>query len=334
MNRYKAISNGTLLVAAAATLSIAPCAAQAQVTAPSVYTTTIHVQGETAGTEFTDWATSGITVADADPADNPGGSPPFVDIGNVQVANDANFIYIHATMHGATTSLANLFLAFDIDQNLTTGFDPFGLGVVGSELGYQTDFPFGQATGVFNTGATLTGGPFGNGGALIYPFWTAAGAPQGNEIEWAVPRNVTINGAPAFADASFDFAIWTDNGLGDITQRISYTLAQPPAGVPGDYNNNGNVDAADYVVWKNSENTIATLPNDPHGGTIGANQYATWRANFGMSQAGAGSSSSRVPEPSALCVLASAAVLAALRRKTRGNGTNLLTYLTESIENL
>jgi len=297
------------------------------VVAPSVYTTTIHVQGETAGTEFSDWATSGITVADADPVDNPGGSPPFVDIGNVQIANDANYIYIHATMHGATTSFANLFLAFDTDQNLATGFDPFGLGVVGSELGYQTDFPFGQSTGVFNSNATLTGGPFGNGGALIYPYWTDAGAPQGTEIEWAVPRNVTINGSPAFSGNSFDFAIWSDSGLGDITQRISYTLAEAPGGVPGDYNNNGGVDAADYVVWRNNVNTTATLPNDPHGGTIGANQYATWRANFGMSLPGAGTSVSPVPEPSAFCAFASAAVLVALGRRARANGRNSLTYV-------
>ena len=41
-------------------------------------------------------------------------------------------------------------------------------------------------------------------------------------------------------------------------------------GVPGDYNDDGKVDAADYVVWR----------FDPagHGGTPGG--YNTWRANF------------------------------------------------------
>src|SRR5688572_7449378 len=86
-----------------ATLSVQ---ARAQVTAPSVYTTTIQVQDEAAGTEFADWAASGITVVDMDPADNTGGSPPFIDIANVQIANDDEFIYIHATMHAGPTSFA------------------------------------------------------------------------------------------------------------------------------------------------------------------------------------------------------------------------------------
>ena len=136
----------------------------------------------------------------------------------------------------------------------------FAIGVIGSELGYQTDFPFGQATGVFNTGATITGGPLGNGGALIYPFWTEAGAPQGTEMEWAVPRDVVVNGSPAFPNNSFDFVIYATNGLGDITQRISYTLAAPPAGVPGDYNDDDKVDAADYVVWRKTRTRRPRCP--------------------------------------------------------------------------
>jgi hypothetical protein len=33
-------------------------------------------------------------------------------------------------------------------------------------------------------------------------------------------------------------------------------------GVAGDYNSNGRVDAADYVLWRNNNNTVTTLPND------------------------------------------------------------------------
>jgi hypothetical protein len=278
----------SLCVAIVCVFGFAPSFARAQVTAPSVYTTAIQVQGEAPGAEFADWAASGITVIDMDPADNAGG-PPFIDIGNVQIANDDTYIYIHATLHAGPTSLANLFLAFDTDQTVATGFDPFALGVVGSELGYQTDFPFGQATGVFNTEATITGGPFGNGGALIYPFWTEAGAPQGSEMEWAVPLNVTVNGTQPFSDDSFDFAIWTDNGLGDITQRISYTLAPPPAGQPGDFNGDGVVDAADYPAWRKLDNT-------PAG-------YDEFFENFGEGGGGAGA----VPEPAAIYLLIVAA---------------------------
>ena len=68
------------------------------------------------------------------------------------------------------------------------------------------------------------------------------------------------------------------------------------AGIHGDYNNNGTVDAADYVVWRDNLNTTNTLPNDPNGGTIDSDQFNTWRANFGKS-AGGGSSLTAVPEP-------------------------------------
>jgi hypothetical protein len=304
------------MAAAAGLGALAATAVRAQVVAPSVYTTAIQVQGETAGTEFDDWTSSGITVADMDPLDNPGGDPPSVDIADIQIANDNDFIYIHATTHGGHTSFANLFLAFDTDQNVATGFDPFALGIIGSEFGYQTDFPFGQATGVYNTGATITGGPLGNGGALIFPFWTEAGAPQGTEMEWAVPRSAMISGSPAFPNNSFDLAIWADSGFGDISQRISYTFAEAPEGLPGDYNDDDKVDAADYVVFRKNEGTMNTLPNDPDGGTIGAAQYNTWRSNFGaMVGGGGGLGSAAVPEPATAALLIAAVVAFGIARR-------------------
>jgi hypothetical protein len=314
MIRIHAMAKRSLFATVVAGLCVlAPAAVRAQVTAPSVYTTAIQVQGETLGTEFDDWASSGITVADMDALDNPGGSPPSIDIADVQIANDDDFIYVHVTTHGGHTSFGNLFLAFDTDQNVATGFDPFALGVIGSELGYQTDFPFGQAAGVYNTGATISGPPPLNGGAFIFPFWTEAGAPQGTEMEWAVPRSVMINGSPAFTGDSFDLAIWADSGFGDISQRISYTFAEPPDGLPGDYNDDDKVDAADYVVYRKNENTMNPLPNDPHGGTIGADQYNTWAANFG-SMAGSGSVAA-VPEPATAGLLLAAVVALGVARR-------------------
>jgi hypothetical protein len=67
----------------------------------------------------------------------------------------------------------------------------------------------------------------------------------------------------------------------------------------GDYNDDGKVDAADYVVWRKVEGTTTLLPNDLFGGMIDERQYNQWRANFGE-PAGGGSSASAnatVPEP-------------------------------------
>jgi hypothetical protein len=86
--------------------------------------------------------------------------------------------------------------------------------------------------------------------------------------------------------------------------------------LPGDYNNNGGVDAADYIVWRSNLGTNNVLPNDPIGGTIGAAQYDQWRSHFGQS-AGSGSgtvASAAVPEPAALMLMLFAAVGWCLQR--------------------
>ena len=70
--------------------------------------------------------------------------------------------------------------------------------------------------------------------------------------------------------------------------------------LPGDYNGNGVVDSADYIVWRNGLGTTYTQ-----------NDYDVWRAHFGQT-AGSGSAlpsaeplSATVPEPPALVQLIS-----------------------------
>jgi len=71
--------------------------------------------------------------------------------------------------------------------------------------------------------------------------------------------------------------------------------------VPGDYNNNGVVDAADYVLWRKSVGqTGAGLAADGNGDNVVNNDdFDYWRARFGnTSGAGAGlGDGSAVPEP-------------------------------------
>ena len=80
---------------------------------------------------------------------------------------------------------------------------------------------------------------------------------------------------------------------------ISASIIMAPV-LPGDYNDDGIVDAADYVVWRNNEGTNNMLHNDLFGGMIGQNQYNQWRSHFGDSSgniSGIGNALSAVPEP-------------------------------------
>jgi hypothetical protein len=80
------------------------------------------------------------------------------------------------------------------------------------------------------------------------------------------------------------------DGTDFLIDNLSATLS---AGLPGDYNKNQIVDAADYVLWRKILNT-------PSG-------YNSWRSNFGIAGMGVGSgmrvAAFAVPEPFALALV-------------------------------
>jgi hypothetical protein len=102
----------------------------------------------------------------------------------------------------------------------------------------------------------------------------------------------------------------------------SFTADYPHAGkgqifmlvpsVPGDYNDDNIVDAADYTVWRDHFGQNFVLPNevpDVTPGVVTVEDYNEWRARFGNSleAAGAGSTTS-VPEPTTLGLVLMATV--------------------------
>jgi probable HAF family extracellular repeat protein len=92
-----------------------------------------------------------------------------------------------------------------------------------------------------------------------------------------------------------------------VTEAWRVRLGSEPA-LPGDFNGNGTVDAADYVVWRKGLGTTYT-----------AAAYDDWRAKFGQTIASgtalsfARSLTAAVPEPSALRITAIAALALATR---------------------
>jgi beta-glucanase (GH16 family) len=74
---------------------------------------------------------------------------------------------------------------------------------------------------------------------------------------------------------------------------------QRPAsqGLPGDYNGDNVVDAADYTVWRDSlgQSGIGLAADGSGNGTVGESDYDIWRNAFGQS-----ATATSVPEPSSL----------------------------------
>jgi dienelactone hydrolase len=91
-------------------------------------------------------------------------------------------------------------------------------------------------------------------------------------------------------------------GSDGATVRTTNVVTILTAALRGDYNYDGNVDAADYVVWRKSDGSSAG--------------YETWRANFGKT-AGNGSAASAnatVPELATMVMLIVAAAGVSMRR--------------------
>lgn len=109
----------------------------------------------------------------------------------------------------------------------------------------------------------------------------------------------------------------TDVGVGLVNMELESirVMLPAPSGLLGDYNEDGFVNAADYVVWRNLNGTEAELPNrDPNAsGQIGEADYTYWAERFGNSAPGGGTTAS-VPEPATFLLMLVAMVAAAVRR--------------------
>ncbi len=166
--------------------------------------------------DHSDWA--GVPVVDSDAADNPG----FIDIAETQIAIDADFLYIRNTFHEANS--LGLFTGIDIDEDAATGFDIFGLGLIGQDAGWQNDFAFTSDIGVFNDGNGMSGEFFGSGAILLDAF------ADSNERELAISLDIlrNIDNSAVFPDDTIRILFWSDEAAGDVSGVINYTLAQVP----------------------------------------------------------------------------------------------------------
>ena len=170
------------------------------------------------------------------------------------------------------------------------------------------------STLLMEVGGTTAGGSFDEiqasgtlslGGTLVVSLINSFNPAAGNSfdiLDWG-----TLSGT--FSSIQLPMLA---GGLQWNTSQLytSGVLSINVVGIPGDFNHNGVVDAADYVVWRKGLGTIYTQSD-----------YDMWRAHFGQT-AGSGAAlpsaeplSAAVPEPSDLAQLVFTVVGCCLRRR-------------------
>jgi hypothetical protein len=170
--------------------------------------------------------------------------------------------------------------------------------------------------------------PWATGDTFADPAWsTAAKLASGSFAAGLTPGFASGGGGLANTGNVFT-TIGTSTTYGSIAEAEINTFVRTnfTGLLSADYNDNGLIDAADYVLWRNtSGQTGAGLAADGNGdGTVDQADYDLWRTNFGAT-AGAGAGltasaasapSATVPEPSN-CVVLSTTIALLLRRKRR-----------------
>jgi hypothetical protein len=278
-----------------------------------------------------------------DPADDSNG------IGENSAAMNSASIFAHSDWRSsgfATTPAEELFWSFDFKflnytytpgLNLPEGFridlrsfdggTPGG-STSGAFAGEQTVYVYvhgyGADTdgdGIGDSGGYVTGGsaPHPPAGVTVADFsdsqWHTLDSDDFADQDTLDTNNLwKIPATGLFTDLRVSINAFNTVFTDQLQLRVDNISVIRQSVVPGDYNGNGTVDAADYVLWRNGgplQNEVATV------GSVTPEDYTEWRARFGnISGTGSGSASA-VPEPSCFAVMLIGATIVGSRRKYR-----------------
>lgn len=251
-------------------------------------------------------------------------SQPLVNNGVISSAHGATNIHGLITNEGTIVVASDTVATFndEVDNNDTITVLPRGNALFLGDMTFQAASALALAVGLDDTT---------NNSAQI----AARGAAT---LDGTLTVSLVSGYTPALGDR---FELLTAGGgiagtfdtatLPDIPGNLEFGLLYGPTSVvmearfeqntinlPGDYNNNGIVDAADYVVWRDQLGNNNSLPNDDSPG-VGQDDYSRWRANFGLT---AGSGANAVsgaplaaPEPASVWIALLAMPLPFIRRR-------------------
>lgn len=209
--------------------------------------------------------------------------------------------------------------------------------------------PFGSEENLFYGVGTLTNGAPNYpakppGSNSIGPVFASLTSPQ--DIAWAtgdafgdvawdtasrmLSGSFSPGATPGFFAGSlgnvFTSVPVTNNQIGNeaLASSLTTIVRTNAVGNSADYNQNGIVDAADYVIWRKTLGQAAAPPGSGADGnadgTVNAPDYTLWRAHFGNpfgAGSGANLSTNGIPEPSSCVLLTIGALVIMTARRAR-----------------
>ena len=187
-------------------------------------------------------------------------------INNAQVGGSGRINASLTNQAGGTVLPGNSVGTLTIDGDFTQD----AAATLGIELG-------GAVPGTFDR--LVVGGNSALDGTLHLSLIDGFVPGAGDSFEILSAASVTgafANAPGGVLNTAFGQFLVTYSGTG-VT--LSPFLVEP---IPGDYNIDGIVDAADYIVWRDHLTTNAPLPNEGASiGVVDQDDYGVWQANFG-----------------------------------------------------
>jgi hypothetical protein len=230
------------------------------------------------------WAQAGIDIAFLPTITRYNDTLAYQGNGASRPTDDLNIILSRASLTGVMNTdpaVINMFFV-----NVTPGFGPRsedtanGIASIGSDGIAQF---VGDNLLTFQNGRELIAGvvahEIGHNLGLKH-----AGSGQANLMS---PQGTTAELTAAQISSVFQ-TVFRNDPVAFIPSGGTGFLRPVPTQVAGDFNLNGTIDAADYVLWRNTLGSNSNLAADGNGNrVVDSGDYSIWRSQFGMTR-GAG----------------------------------------------